>query len=513
MKSLPERPSLDSLRKQAKKLARDRSLSLRDAQLAIAREYGFAGWSQLTAEVHKRLGDGLEWAAAQAHHAIHNHDVDRLKQLLAEFPALVSWQGDDNGNGLLGFATGAYGDAYGEERERWFTRGSSAEVLIDAHAVVTTEVVEGILRSRAVGLLNLFQRKGLLPHTLPFFSALGDADAIRAALNSDANELSAVNEAFLIACGFHHEAVASLLLARSIALDPGLGERIDANVEGGRATFVRDFIEKLPVDRERSAADGLWKTFVRGRVSRAEHERDLATFVGFFEREPWLLKDADVWFQTRLIENATLHGFGEFVVAFLELRPALLRVQPPPRSQAIEFAVTYGHTELVPLLTRIWPLPDDLAHAAGTGNLARVKQWFDESGAPALGEIRDQFPHNGVHIEADDPWSATPVQKVLDTALAWSVINHHFDVADFLLAHGADINTRWNSHEPASILHTLVFEDDYEAMQFLIDRGIDMTIKDYRWDSDARGWARYGKSDEKMAQWLEAAARQRAADH
>ena len=48
-------------------------------------------------------------------------------------------------------------------------------------------------------------------------------------------------------------------------------------------------------------------------------------------------------------------------------------------------------------------------------------------------------------------------------------------------------------------------------MRFLIDRGIDMTIKDYRWDSNAQGWALYGKKDEKMAQWLEEAERQRAA--
>jgi len=36
-----------------------------------------------------------------------------------------------------------------------------------------------------------------------------------------------------------------------------------------------------------------------------------------------------------------------------------------------------------------------------------------------------------------------------------------------------------------------------------------MTIKDYRWDSTALGWARYGNSDEKMAQWLEDAERKR----
>ena len=83
-KSLPARPSLESLRKQAKKLARDIAagdaaaiararahlpnvdppLTQRNAQLVIAREYGFAGWQDLTAEVSKRLGKGLEWAVS-----------------------------------------------------------------------------------------------------------------------------------------------------------------------------------------------------------------------------------------------------------------------------------------------------------------------------------------------------------------------------------------------------------------------------------------------------------------
>ena len=98
---------------------------------------------------------------------------------------------------------------------------------------------------------------------------------------------------------------------------------------------------------------------------------------------------------------------------------------------------------------------------------------------------------------------------MLDVALAWSVINGHLDVADYLLQHGADINTTWSSHEPASILHELVWHRNYEAMQFLIDRGIDMTIKDHRWNSTAQGWAFYAAKDEKMAQWLAEAEQQR----
>ena len=109
VRDLPARPSLDSLRKQAKKLARDAAagngeaiarvhaqlprealpLSNRNAQLVIAREYGFAGWPDLTAEVQKRLGSALEWAASQARVAIHNEDHERVRALLADYPAQI----------------------------------------------------------------------------------------------------------------------------------------------------------------------------------------------------------------------------------------------------------------------------------------------------------------------------------------------------------------------------------------------------------------------------------------
>jgi ankyrin repeat protein len=528
LKSLPARPSLESLRKQAKKLARDIAagnadaiararaqvpnadlpLTQRNAQLVIAREYGYAGWQDLTAEVSKRLGRGLEWAATQARRVIHDNDVERLKQLLAEYPALPSWQDDDDHGGLLGFATGAYGDVGDAERERWFTRSASAELLIDVGAVVTPSVCEGLLESRARGLLQLFERRGLLPRTIKFLSALGDLDAVRTALDEKENDLAAVNNAFMCACRFEHEAVASLLLERLIALDPELGEHVDRSL--GRLAFIRSLIkERSMLDFARATPAGPWQAFVMQQVMRAVHDADLTAFVRGLQREPWLLGEANEWFQKRLIEVATLNDRGECITALLDLDPALLRRQPPPPSQAIEFAVTYANTHLIPVLTRIWPLPDDLPHAAGIGNLSRVKQWFDESGAPALGDLDNHYPYNDPRARGHLEWDPPTAQQVLDTALAFSVINRHFDVADFLLAHGADINTNWNSHEPASILHHLVFYGSYDSMRFLIDRGIDMTIKDYRWNSTAQGWALHGKKDEKMAQWLEDAERQR----
>jgi hypothetical protein len=244
----------------------------------------------------------------------------------------------------------------------------------------------------------------------------------------------------------------------------------------------------------------------------AAHEGDVTVLLRQTTREPWLLGEAFVWFQQRLIEIATLNDREAFIAALLNLEPALLRRRPPPPSEAIEVALTYAKLHLIPLLTRIWPVPDDLPHAAGLGNLSRVKDWFDESGSFVLGNLDHHYPHNDARARgrAKDLHWIPGAQRVLDVALAYSVINRHFDVADFLLEHGADINTTWNSHEPASILHYLVMlPNPYESMRFLIDRGIDMTIKDYRWGSNAASWARAGYNDENMAQWLEEAERQR----
>ena len=99
----------------------------------------------------------------------------------------------------------------------------------------------------------------------------------------------------------------------------------------------------------------------------------MTAFVSRLQREPWLLGEARVEYQAGLIGAATLNGRGEFITALLDLDPALLQRQPPPPSQAIEFACTYAKTHLIPLLTRVWPLPDDLPHAAAMGNLSRVK--------------------------------------------------------------------------------------------------------------------------------------------
>jgi hypothetical protein len=486
-------------------------LSQRDAQLVLAREYGFPGWRELVEEIERRLGRGLAWAVNEARRIIHDNDVEGLRQLLAEYPALLSWRTDENDGGLLAMATRSYGDSGDTFAEEHYTRKACAEILIDAGAVVVPPICDDVIKSRARGLIDLFHRKGLFPQSLKFLAALGDVDGVRARLDTNADDCAAVKEAFMYACHLRHATAAALLLDRAITFDAETGRRIDSGP--GRSALIQYFIANKP-DVHRSDLSELWKDFVRQQVGHAMRDGDMVTFIDGLRREPWMLSESSVKFQARLLELGVMNDRPALMDALFDLEPALLHTCVPPPSQAVGFAFTCAKTHLLPKLLRIWPLPDDLPHAAGTGDLPRVKRWFDAAGKPALGDLTMHFPWSTDNPRRDQQardlqaWfgrSEPDVQGTLDTALAWAVLNSHFEVADFLLVHGADINTNWCSHEPASILHELTCHKNYQAMQFLIDRGIDMTIEDYRWGGTAEGWARYAAKDEAMAQWLAAA--------
>lgn len=537
-RNLPDHPSLESIRKQAKKLVREAAsgsteavarvhaclpdqqlpLSQRDAQLVIAREYGFAGWQDLRAEVLHRVGEGLEWASTQARRAIHDNDLARLKQLLQEYPALLTWR-DELGETLVGATTAFANDAHDADRQRIQTRPECAEVLIDAGAVIDPSVWERVISTRSTGMLDLLSNKGVLPRTLPTLAALGNLDDVRAYLNEpgapgarpgEGHDAATVNEAFMRACGLGHKAVAGILLDRCIALDHDLGEHIDG--WQGRAAFV-DYLcehasEQGGLDTK-SVRDSPWRVFVVLQLIRAMEQDDLPASARWWQRESALLGESGVDVQVQLLQRAAWGNHGPFISQLLDLEPAVLRRRPPPRSSALAFALEYGNTPLVPLLTRVWSLPDDLPHAAGVGDLAGVRRWFDDAGRPALGNPHDHYPANNPWVRANLIWRAGNVQQVLDVALAWACMNRHFEIAAYLLEHGADIDTRWSTHEPASILHECALHGNYEAARFLIDHGIDLTIRDHRYNATAEGWARHAAQNEEMAEVLASAARER----
>ena len=87
---LPDRPSLEYLKKRAKERLRqlrraDPGAKLTDAQLAIAREYGFSSWRALKAEVDRRQSTSI----TRFFEACGAGDLEGVRRLLAEDPSLV----------------------------------------------------------------------------------------------------------------------------------------------------------------------------------------------------------------------------------------------------------------------------------------------------------------------------------------------------------------------------------------------------------------------------------------
>jgi hypothetical protein len=514
LKVLPVRPSLESLEKQAEKLCRDIEageadavrwareqlpdnslpLSQSDAQAVLASEYGFAGWQELRQEVLKRTEHGLTGAMEEGRRAINDRNLERLKQQVEEYPELLSYQ-DEQGKSLLSAATESFSDSFNPESERTFTRPECAEFLLDQGAAMYPRIWEDIITARARGLLERFWGRGLLPRTLPILAAVGDIDAIRAHVAQHQDDTATLAKAFMNASRFKHGEAAALLLDRYLERLPDLASRIEHGP--GRAAFVAYFGEHP------SQYGDPWHTYVLNELLQAISDDDLPSFTQKLQSEPELLGASGIEAQVEMLERAALTDHPHFIEQLLKLYPAVLHAQPRPQSQALDYAMEYGNAaSLIPLLSRVWPLPQDLPHAAGLGDFPAVKGWFDEAGRPVLGELDNHYPVNNPRKRGHLHWGEGNAQQVLDVALAWACMNRHRDIAAFLLEHGANINTNWATHEPASILHEIAVRHDPEGAQFLIDHGIDLTICDLRWNATAEGWAYAAAEDEAMGKLL-----------
>jgi ankyrin repeat protein len=147
MRDLPARPELEQLRRQAKDLLRaaragdadalaalsavSERITLASAQLAVAREYGFAAWPALKREVERR-------------EILDDRDVGRLTALLAEDPLAAAtvmehWSDHPRGASPLGYvAMLRYDTASGDWRDLPGT-AAVARSLIEAGAPVDGE--------------------------------------------------------------------------------------------------------------------------------------------------------------------------------------------------------------------------------------------------------------------------------------------------------------------------------------------------------------------------------------
>ena len=126
MSELPQKPSLEHLRKQAKTRKRERAIRLSQAQHELAREYGFASWPKLVHHVQALGLEGIERALVLA-------DGSSLSAILAAEPEVATAEVDGLAPllVLLRRSTGSPADVR-----------SCARLLLDAGAAQDSHTVE-----------------------------------------------------------------------------------------------------------------------------------------------------------------------------------------------------------------------------------------------------------------------------------------------------------------------------------------------------------------------------------
>lgn len=463
----------------------------------------------------------IEVAAGRAKELIAANRPQALEELLREHPALLDWRdrpkGDGDSGDVLLQATTSYANFPGAEHEDEWNRRACAEVLLDRGACVDPRVIQRLLDTGAHRMLTLFAAKGALPDNLRTRAARGSLAAVqecfdgqgrlldwaRPALDlrradDDAHgmwpdpedDLAVLSDAYLYACRLGQGQVAGHLLDACLGLDPLLAQRVAAR---GKNEFRRLMVEhtsklaRFDLGRNKGGSLGMIeRTYLEIELLLVLEGRDPAALESLLDREPMLTHPE---FEAEALGFVEVAAYSEGTRALLEAwvarSPKLSSEGKRMGSRAISFALEYGHADYVPWLGRLAPVPEDLAHAAGLGDLEAVKEWFDDQGAPKLGDLAFHDPFS-THT------SGVTSQDVLDRALAWAVVNGEYQVADFLLDRGADLQTRWSTHEPASILHECAGAGRLEQVEFLVSRGIDRGRKDARFGATAEGWAEFG---------------------
>ncbi len=172
------------------------------------------------------------------------------------------------------------------------------------------------------------------------------------------------------------------------------------------------------------------------------------------------------------------------------------------------YTLFFGSTTVSELLVE-WRANIDLRFAAGIGDLDRVKSYFKADGSlkPGAGVLADPYGHewkrsNGTVYRCE----RTP-ENILSQALLYACLNNRLEVAEHLIQQGVDVNAmvpdlgegKW------TILHRLATNGNFGAtadpidvesrrlgtVNFLLEHGADVTIRDPKFKATPMQWAQH----------------------
>lgn len=449
MSGLPARPSKEHLRNQAKRLARDKSLGLAEAQRRIAAGYGVPSWAELMRRVETARGGeavSLPPLAAAARAA----DLAAVRRLVAEGRPL-----DDGGAGA---GTPLWQACASEVPDE--DRLAVADALLSAGANPRRDgggetALHAAARRGPRALVELLIRRG----ALEWQPDRKGRSALAAARQGKAVDKAAIIE----------------LLDRPVIRDPSFRAAVTALQRGDVAGLARLLDDEPRLLRERILEPDCYR-----EADRFQYFRDPKLF-WFIANNPTLLKRMP----DNIVEVADAMITRGVERADLDYALELVMTSSPAREQGLQ----------APLIARLvaagaTPTPNAIDMTLGHRELASIQALL-QAGQPMTAPIAAAFGRTGPLEGLLRGASIAEIQN----AFGMAVINGQTEAAQLALDAGADVNGFLPVHRHSTPLHQAAIDDNLELIDLLLARGARTDVADKLWNSTPLGWARHqGKS-------------------
>jgi ankyrin repeat protein len=449
---LPEQPSIEQLRNQAKDLRRTSGIPLWEAQLTVARRYGFASWARLKQHVElltrysrfpERVATDSDAGtflrlACLSYYDDEPGQWEQARRILERAPGLAE------GNIYAGAATADVGalrrvlaaDPAAASREGGPFQWEPLCYLAYARHDLAISLAATMETARLLLDAEADPNAGYLWHGLPTpFTVLtgvfgeGEAGPVRAPRHP------------------HSLALARLLL--EAGADPNDGQALyNRMFEPGN-----DHLELLFEFGLGTGDGGPW----RSRLGDA------------LDTPAEMVRGQLAW--------AVTHGMTERVRLLVEHGVDV--TAPLDGVTATSMAATTGHEDLVDYLVAHGAPPLDLPPA-------------DAFVAAALAADRARLGR----LLADDPGLAGELRAARPALITWAAACGNPAAVEILAELGFDINAKGRTDAPSdqpwqTALHKAAEDGNVELARTLLRLGADPDIRDHRFDSTPLGWARH----------------------
>jgi len=425
---------------------------LADAQLVVAREYGFPSWPRLRA--HIDMLSGQEVAPVQAFRNDLEYYRDRAEGL-----ASVHSTGERNALRLIRRLHPAFADAdEARIRDAVFTQADAELVLAREHGFADWEAfarhIEALAqRTVAAPFRDAFEAIEA-DNAAALAAALARAPALINARGTNANRL------LTLAVGMRRDALVSFLLENGADPDAPNDKGWTALHAAAYAGPESDADAWLPILERllEAGASVEMEAYGEGGTPLA-----VALFWGHVTLSERLAAEAVSPANLRVAAGM---GRTDLMAACCGADGSLL----PQAGGRREFHRPHsGFPAWVPRDEPQEILDEALGWAARNGRISAMA-WLLERGAAI-----DSEPYNG-------------------TALHWAIAREKIEAAAWLLDHGADINRAANlgGARGATPLHVAAaWRGSERGARLLLERGADRTAKDAQYGSTPEGWARH----------------------